>query len=448
MPRLVITASPLIGRWSLTSATRRDRISWPPSPDTLFSALVASAASLGNPCHPALYWLESLGNPTIEAAAQPPRVEMVQAFSPVADRTMWEKGARQARWHNSIGDAGPVSWSWDISDTTHIAELARIVGEIAYIGSSRGPVLASLAVTEAPPSDEAMVQHEAGGEHIRGLYPGRLAELEAAYQAGVRPIPTQTVRYARLSEIRLESPWGQLIPLRRTDGQPLFVTESVRVTEAVRQAIMRHLPKSAAGILTGHATDGATLRDFHMAVVPLPRVGDRFADGELLGAGLMLPRALGDADYDALIGALGEWLAAGGTVDLGEIRWTMDIAHDDPRMSLRPTRFNGSAHVWTSVTPIVFDRHPRRTLSLADAVAAMCRDVGLPAPSRVEATPEGWLTGSSKAWQHRLGQRDYLARHHIAHLRIEWPRRVPGPIALGRGRYFGLGVMLPWQEAA
>ena len=47
MTRLVITASPLLDRWAITSSVRRDRITWPPSPDTLFSALVAAAASLG-----------------------------------------------------------------------------------------------------------------------------------------------------------------------------------------------------------------------------------------------------------------------------------------------------------------------------------------------------------------------------------------------------------------
>jgi len=101
MKRLVITATPLIDRWSISS--RRALASWPPSPDTLFSALVAAAASLGNPCHPALYWLERQGNPNIEADASPPMVESVRAYCPVADRTMWDAKSRQARFHNSVG---------------------------------------------------------------------------------------------------------------------------------------------------------------------------------------------------------------------------------------------------------------------------------------------------------------------------------------------------------
>jgi CRISPR-associated protein Csb2 len=335
-----------------------------------------------------------------------------------------------------------------VETTAHLAELQCIVREVTYIGSSRGPVMAKAFITDTLLSTDAWVPDDHGTERIRGLYAGRLDELEAAYQKGERPRPTHAVPYARLSELRLVSPWAQLIPLRRTKGQPLYITDSVTVAEAVRQAIMRYLPDGASGTLTGHGSDGASLRDSHLAVVPLPRIDDPFADGELLGVGLLLPRELCDADYEALIGALGSWLTSGGHVDLGPIRWTLEIAHDDHRASLRDTRYAGSAAAWASVTPIVFDRHPRRTLGVEDVVRSMCRDVGLPSPRGVEVTPAGWLTGGAASREHGLGQRSYLARCFISHLRVEWPRKVPGPIVLGRGRYFGLGVMLPWREAA
>src|SRR5947209_244767 len=111
---LRIIAVSLGGRWSITSTTRRDQATWPPSPDTLFCALTAAAASLGSARNQALYWLEAQGNPVIEADFEPPTVQGVVHFSPVADRSPWEKGARQRRWHNSVGHPGPVSWSWPI----------------------------------------------------------------------------------------------------------------------------------------------------------------------------------------------------------------------------------------------------------------------------------------------------------------------------------------------
>jgi CRISPR-associated protein Csb2 len=49
--------------------------------------------------------------------------------------------------------------------------------------------------------------------------------------------------------------------------------------------------------------------------------------------------------------------------------------------------------------------------------------------------------------RHSLGGRDYLARKFITHLRLNWPRPIPGPLLIGRGRYFGMGLLLPQADA-
>jgi CRISPR-associated protein Csb2 len=250
MKRLVITATPLIDRWSISS--RRDRAAWPPSPDTLFSALVAAAASLGNACHPALYWLEQQGTPNIEADVSPPVVEAVRSYCPVADRTVWDRGSRQARFHNSIGSPKPVSWSWGLTDTAHLEALQAIVREVTYIGSSRGPVLVQVSTTETQLSPSALIPMNEGRLRIRGLYAGRLDELEAAFQRGERPRPTLEVSYGYLDDIKIKSLWDQMIPLRRSRGPNLHIGYCVPVAEALRQAIMTYLPDGASGSLTGH----------------------------------------------------------------------------------------------------------------------------------------------------------------------------------------------------
>ena len=448
MSRLVIAATPLLDRWSVTSAVQRDRSSWPPSPDTLFSALVAASASLGKACHPALYWLEQLGNPTIEATVDPPCSNAIKTYCPVADEPMWAERSRQARWHNSIGDASPVSWSWAIETTEHLDALQKIVREVTYIGSSRGPVQATAFLTRTPPTDHALVPDERGRTRLRGIYPGRLDELEAAFQRGERPRPTEAVSYAPVGGAGVESLWGKLIPLRRIRGQALHLLHSVPVSEAVRQAITSHLPDGAPGVLTGHAADGAMARAAHMAIVPLPRVNYPFADGEIKGVGLLLPRDFSSTDHSTLLDGLRDWLASGGHVDIGPVHWTMEVAHNDPLRSLSANRYRGLAHTWASVTPVVFDRHPRRNLTLSHVVSAMCGEMGLPPPERVEAASLGSLEGCSDCHRHALGKRSYLRSQLISHVRIKWRQKVPGPMLLGRGRYFGLGVMLPVREAA
>jgi CRISPR-associated protein Csb2 len=449
MTRLVITAWPLIARWSVTRADRKDKADWPPSPDTLFSALVASAASLGNACHPALYWLESLGNPAIEAELDPPILSAVRTYDPVADANMWQPKSRKGRMHNRIHHPEPVTWSWETDATEHVQALQEIARNVTYIGSSRGPVLARADLVATPLSDEALIPAAGRGwRQIRGIYPGRLDELEAAFQRGERPRPTQTVGYVQRSRRLVVSRWEQMIPLRRVTGHELHVSHTVPVAEGVRQALMKHLPGEAPGVLTGHAADGTSLAGEHLAIVPLPRVHDDYADGTLYGVGLMLPRGLSDRDYSLLLDGLARWMQAGGKVSIGPITWAMAIAHGEPLKSLRSNRYEGETTTWSTVTPVVFDRHPRRSLGLRDVIAAMCEEVGLPAPRQVEAAAKGVLKGTAPSIAHGLGQRTYLRKKYTAHLRLTWSQRVPGPILLGRGRYFGMGVMLPEEDAA
>ena len=453
MTRLRITASSLGGRWSITSATRRDYVTWPPSPDTLFCALTAAAASLGNARHPALYWLETLGNPAIEADPEPPFVQGIMHFSPVADRSPWEKGGRQGRWHNSVGHSGPVVWSWPIDTIEHVEALQAITREITYIGSSRAAVLASAKLSASPLPQDALVPSDVHGTHrLRGIYPGRLDELEAAFQRGRRPPPTGTVGYAAAVEQSVRSCWGQMIPLRRVVGQRLNIAHSVPIAEAVRLALTRHLPDGAPGMLTGHAQGGDVLGSEHMAIVPLAHVDehchDRHADGDVLGTGLLLPAGCSDEVFALLITGLQRWLTAGGHVPIGGERWIMEVANNDQRRAMRPDRLAGQSCTWVSATPVVCDRHPRRGLSLQEVVAAMCRDGGLPPPERVEAAPFSSVAGCVDSRRHSFGRRTYLARHYVTHLRLTWPCIVLGPILLGRGRYFGLGAMLPLGEAA
>ena len=449
MTRLIITASPLLDRWSVTAANNRGRSAWPPSPDTLFSALVASAASLGNACHPTLYWLETLGNPAIETDLNAPRVDGVQTFDPVADRNMWQDRSRQARQHNSIGHPGPVSWSWEVNNTEHLSSLQEIVRNVTYIGSSRAPVITNTSVSRAALAEGALVPGRGVGQRrIRGIFRGRLDELEQAYQRGGRPHPSQEVGYIIHGEEQIAPRWETIIPLKRVTGEALHVSHSVPISEALRHAITRYIPDGGPGTLTGHANDGGRLPADHMAVIPMPRVGDQYADGKLYGAALVLPAGIGDDEYQILITALGQWLSSGGAVDVGPVRWTMGIAQGPRLYSLQESRYQRVAPTWATVTPVVFDRHPRRNLTLHDVVARMCQDVGLPPPDKVEAMSHGPLRGTTTSRRHSLGGRTYLRNRYTSHLRLKWSRPVPGPVLLGRGQYFGLGVMIPMEEAA
>ena len=75
------------------------------------------------------------------------------------------------------------------------------------------------------------------------------------------------------------------------------------------------------------------------------------------------------------------------------------------------------------------------------------RDVPQVRPAAARAGPgrrgAGSGRGPGRADAYGLGTRTYLAGRYITHLELAWDRPVPGPILLGAGRHFGLGLMLP-----
>ena len=75
--------------------------------------------------------------------------------------------------------------------------------------------------------------------------------------------------------------------------------------------------------------------------------------------------------------------------------------------------------------------------------ADMCRKSGLPPPVQVRAGVDPALAGARASRAYGLGTRTYLAGRYVAHLELGWDRPIPGPILLGAGRHFGLGLMLP-----
>ena len=465
--RLVIEAEALNGRWSLTDAWQRGRASWPPSPDTLFSALVAASAEAGwgeasSPADVtrsrfgrALCWLEAQGLPEIDAVLEPGMVQGRTWYVPTGDHAGLDQlRERKARHHNSIGCETPVRWAWAVDPgeaQRQLPVLQQIVGEVARIGSSRGPCLA--AVKLIPPASwrPALVPSAGGTWSLRSIYPGRLDDLERWFQAGERPRPGPVQAYARPEAVPVAPAWGEIVVLRRCEGPPLGIERAVEIAEAARNALLAHLGDAAPEVLSGHAVPGAPSRQDHLAIVPMARVGDPYADGRMFGLGFVVPHRLPDPVWFQLMAALGRWIGGGGRLAIGRsLAWRLEFATGDLRASLDPARYRRPAHRWSSVTPVVFDRHPKPGAgrTLPDIVAAMCRASRLPPPTSIEATMQPSFQGGAESRRHRLGNRAYLQGRYIAHLRLAWDRPVPGPILLGSGRHFGLGLMLPDRDAA
>ena len=111
---------------------------------------------------------------------------------------------------------------------------------------------------------------------------------------------------------------------------------------------------------------------------------------------------------------------------------------------------------FVTATPVALDRNPGNLRSNRDGtatraareaqqcIADACERIGLPRPSYVEVSLEPVLQGSQPVrafppWPGTPGRPPRVRVH--AEIRFSGPMR--GPVLLGAGRYFGLGLCLP-----
>jgi CRISPR-associated protein Csb2 len=147
---------------------------------------------------------------------------------------------------------------------------------------------------------------------------------------------------------------------------------------------------------------------------------------------------------------------AGGTLPKVRVRRV-----DVPSVrTLRPRTWCEPAKRFVTATPIALDRHPgnlrsnqERTAHKAATeaqrtIADSCERIGLPRPVSVEISFAPLLQGAQHVrdfvpWPDKPG-RTVRVRVH-ADLRFDV--RVRGPVLVGAGRYFGLGLCLPIRES-
>ncbi|HNG50691.1 MAG TPA: type I-U CRISPR-associated protein Csb2, partial [Plasticicumulans sp.] len=290
--------------------------------------------------------------------------------------------------------------------------------------------------------------------------PGRLARLEACHAKGLAlgrrieapegrmqpyapagidpepPLPRSRLRFAAV--------------FRRHEG-PALPAESIGLlAQTVRATLLSLTPDPVPAVISGHEVDRSPGRRAHLAIVPLPRVDDPHADGTPHGFALLMPDDLA-ADERAAIGeaclrldgatlrfrGYGDWHLQ--RLDAGELT--------QAARTLQPASWSGPATRWASATPLAFGHHPRPGHPQRDAlviVARHCADLGLPAPAAVRFGPDSRLIGALPAAAFREGKAgERWCGQFLAHVEIDFAQPVAGPLVLGAGRHFGLGLMRP-----
>ncbi len=377
-----------------------------------------------------------------------------------------------------VGLAPPVTFAWDDSPSPETAEaLDGLLGRVTRLGHSSS--LVSCRLREEEPA--ATHTPGEGTLVLRWVRPGQLAALEEEHQRhrAVRPrsLPFRGVRYSEA----VPGEVGDADPVRPSTAGDWIVfeleprhrrmpmTRTAEVTRVLRQSILRHVPDPLPEGVSGHLRDGTPTSAPHIAFLALPNVGHEHGDGRMMGLAVSLPRDLDEEARNATLRGIGLWerergggplrltMGRGGEVEIRRRRSAVALVSLRPRVWARPSRW------WASATPVALPTHPgdlRRGSAAArakawaraeDAIARSCEHVGLPRPVDIDVSFVSRLVGARRANDYpafRQGRgADGGVLRRLVHASIEFAEPVSGPLMLGSGRFVGMGLMRPVDEA-
>jgi CRISPR-associated protein Csb2 len=448
---------------------------WPPQPDRVFSALVSTWAARGQheSERSALEWLERLEPPSIHASDMTAR-EGSKVFVPPNDAKPSQlqmiparRKRQERRFQAAIPHDSVVSYSWDSAsaDQATFQSLQSLARDTSYVGHS-----ASLVRCFFRDEPEAL-EREGKASRLR-VYPGRFAELTARFKDGQRPSPGEPARLSDTPKSLIpQSVFGNdWFVFADAGGECPDVRAIAVVARAMRAAIMsgfggRPVPE----VISGHTAGGPPSSIPHLGIFPLANVGWRWSDGRLMGLALCLPRESQASDRKSLLQALATCIRARGGEEHGEVElnlpgsapWRLVMQPEPTGSSLKPFRYIAKAARWATATPIALDRHPKEKQgdALQAEISAMvsdaCARIGLPKPVCVVPDKHSAIRGAVAArpssrmpgWTHWTLPGPLHGRV-LTHATLVFEEPVQGPIALGAGRFQGLGLCLPLVEEA
>lgn len=482
---LVLDVEFLTGKIVAARQERNGELEWPPQPDRVFSALVASWGARGERPEEreALEWLEAQDPPKIIHGACAARTAPT-VFVPPNDFKTSESGLdvipsrrrRQARRFIAgrlADEAATVKFVWDALPEEPVRRsLEYLARDTSYVGHSSSLTRCHFSTGNYDLSDAA--------DPERRIYVGRLAELEHAFESGRRPTPGAVVQRSRRFAPQGSTFSQNWIVLRTADSDAApdirafpYIARKIRDTLIVGY-------NNAVGVppewLSGHCPDGSPTRGPHVAVVPLANVGwGKHSTGVLMGCAIVLPPQL---PVDSLNEAIVERLRGNsrgsanghGSIEVSErtFRWHLVPTVSAPEKSLNPERWFGlrvdegwAASRWHTATPIALDRFPKgntieeQRAEIGAAIGAACLNSGLPLPSEVAFSDVSAVSGAEAALRGReippwlrWQLPGSLHGRYLVHASISFLEAVPGPVILGAGRFVGLGLCLPGKGGA
>jgi len=395
-------------------------------------------------------------------------------------------------------------WSADPPDGISAA-LDAIAARVGRLGHSSSLVsMRFLTTTNLPNVSESSrrwIPSDTGDRYLRSVTGvGHLASLRNAHQLHrqieQRILPSAPVLYGLHSadNVKPEAPTTWFAHDTRTwivfavvaspedrRRQLHDVSLAQHVARAMRGLILSKLDlHNSPPALTGHSRDGKPANQTHLAFVPLPDVRygtddvSRYASGAILGMALVPPADLDSGTRDMLLEAIfrAEREAAATrsqppdsppeppvlrlTIGRHGIVFIQRQRGVSSLYGLNPVRWTRPSTRWLTATPIALSRNPgnlrsrdpdvvRRAVESAEGiVAAECEHIGLPTPLKVWIHRRSLVGGAPAAHRFMPFPADGNGPRRVCvHAELLFDSPVRGPVLLGAGRYFGLGLCVP-----
>jgi CRISPR-associated protein Csb2 len=302
------------------------------------------------------------------------------------------------------GENVHVVFEYDVSETL-LPEFTTAISQVHTLGRAGDWVFASVQ-SEMPQAEfDAYAPTGTGNVSLRSPVQGSVDSLFAAYKT------KSAVIFKNVAYTKNPSKAQPRVLFELTD--PVPAQQATVLVAQIRHALMD------AGVKGVDGHDNAAPR---LQIVPL--VTTDFNDGMIRRVALVSP--------DASFVKTAESKAAG-----------LELIDDEGKSKgyLVPTEFDavasqylGSSKRWVAVTPILQSGfHNNKPGKRSRLYAKMFKDAGLPQPVRVQEVL-GRTDDYKVSAKHG---HDKLPR---VRLLVEFAEEVPGPVAIGTGRYAGLGV--------
>ncbi len=394
---------------------------YPPNPDRIFQAMVSAGAETGQDFF-ILSCLESA--PAIQAS--PYRVWAAP------DRYVPENFRRGRKYHSGALRRSPivfpenptVTYVWRNVPRDAAQPIKNIVEQVTHIGRAKSFVRSTVV-----PAESVQITYEPdqqGDTLLRAPYPGRLDDLETAFQAGRRSTPAPGVRYRNVADKIVSTEWGELITLR--PNRTLDIHDTAKWADHMRKAILSVGGDDVPGLIHGHGCHR------HIAWAVIPDVGHKHAKGDVLGIGCWLPKDISVKERLLIVDLTTR------ITDVQGIKMSLDRQN---LKGLQTQTWSRKSRSWATVTPMALDRWPKKE-SPENIVRKHLTQRGLPEPLNVICSSHSPVTGSATGYFRRYACR--RKNRYICHVQMEWEYPVEGPLLIGAERYFGGGLCRPLRE--